>query len=77
MVIVVEDEETVAGRRFDDARTAELKRVWTVLHRRRAVDCPVGRRAIGGEDRAQGYLRICLRTTPTRAEAIALYPVAG
>lgn len=79
LVLVMEDGVAVAGgayRRYD-ARTAELKRIWTAPgHRRRGL----GHRVLDeleGRAAAAGYARIFLTTGPRQPEAKALYLRSG
>ncbi|MFI0152066.1 GNAT family N-acetyltransferase [Streptomyces lydicus] len=78
-LLLLADGAPVAGgayRRYD-ARTAELKRVWThSAHRRRGL----GRRVLAAleEDAAaRGYSRVYLTTGPRQPEAKGLYLAAG
>ncbi|MFF8311673.1 GNAT family N-acetyltransferase [Streptomyces lydicus] len=78
-LLLLEDGAPVAGgayRRYD-ARTAELKRIWThSAHRRRGL----GRRVLAAleEDAAaRGYTRVHLTTGPRQPEAKGLYLAAG
>ncbi|AOP46619.1 GNAT family N-acetyltransferase [Streptomyces lydicus] len=78
-LLLLEDGAPVAGGAFRryDARTAELKRIWThSAHRRRGL----GRRVLAAleEDAAaRGYTRIHLTTGPRQPEAKGLYLAAG
>lgn len=71
--------EPVAGGAFRryDAKTAELKRIWThSAHRRRGL----ARRVVAElerEARARGYPRIYLTTGPRQPEARGLYLATG
>ncbi|MFH8572188.1 GNAT family N-acetyltransferase [Streptomyces sp. NPDC017993] len=78
-LLLLEDGSPVAGgayRRYD-ARTAELKRIWThSAHRRRGL----ARRVLEAleQDAAQrGYRRLYLTTGPRQPEAKGLYLAAG
>ncbi|MEU5238807.1 GNAT family N-acetyltransferase [Streptomyces lydicus] len=78
-LLLLADGSPVAGgayRRYD-ARTAELKRIWThSAHRRRGL----GRRVLAAleEDAAaRGYSRVYLTTGPRQPEAKGLYLAAG
>ena len=65
-----------AFRRLD-ARTAELKRIWTSPQHRRSG---LGRRVLAeleARARAAGYARACLTTGPRQPEARRLYLAAG
>lgn len=79
LVLLLEDGVAVAGgayRRYD-ARTAELKRIWTAAgHRRRGL----GHRVLDeleGRAAAAGYSRLYLTTGPRQPEARALYLRSG
>ncbi len=78
-LVLTENGETIAGgaiRRYD-ARTAEVKRVWTSSgHRRRGL----ARRLMAELERAArelGYDRIHLTTGPRQPEAVGLYLTSG
>ncbi|MGW1375872.1 GNAT family N-acetyltransferase [Streptomyces sp. NPDC002446] len=78
-VLLLEDGDPVAGgayRRYD-ARTAELKRIWThSAHRRRGL----ARRVLDTLERdaaQRGYTRVFLTTGPRQPEARGLYLAAG
>ncbi|MFC3996846.1 GNAT family N-acetyltransferase [Nocardiopsis sediminis] len=79
VVLVEEDGVPVAGGAFRrlDARTAELKRVWTArAHRRRGL----ARRAVEAletEAARRGYTRVHLTTGPSQPAAVALYLALG
>ncbi|MFC5667909.1 GNAT family N-acetyltransferase [Kitasatospora misakiensis] len=79
LLLLLEDGEPVAGgayRRYD-ARTAELKRMWTSsAHRRRGLASRVLAELERAAD-AAGYRRIYLTTGPRQPEAKALYLAAG
>ncbi|MFE5207117.1 GNAT family N-acetyltransferase [Streptomyces sp. NPDC056600] len=79
LLLLLHDGEAVAGgayRRYD-ARTAELKRIWThSAHRRRGL----ARRVVAElerEARQAGYHRIFLTTGPRQPEARGLYLTTG
>lgn len=79
LLIVLENGEPVAGGAFRqyDARTAELKRIWThSAHRRRGLG-----RLVMAELEAlaalRGYTRIYLTTGPRQPEAKHLYLSTG
>ena len=78
-VVLVLDGETVAGaglRRLD-ARTAEVKRMWTApLHRRQGRARQV-LAALEDAARQLSYTRIRLETGPAQPEAVALYLSVG
>jgi GNAT superfamily N-acetyltransferase len=79
LLLLFEDGEAVAGGAFKryDARTAELKRIWThSAHRRRGL----ARRVVVELEReaaAAGYERAYLTTGPRQPEAKALYLALG
>ncbi|MER7010225.1 GNAT family N-acetyltransferase [Saccharopolyspora sp. NPDC000359] len=79
LVLLLERGNPVAGGAFrrHDARTAELKRMWTRSgHRRRGL----ARRVLAELERqalASGYRRVHLTTGPRQPEAQALYLAAG
>lgn len=79
VVLLVLDDEPVAGGAFrrHDARTAELKRIWTAAgFRRRGL----ARRVLVELEReiaARGYRRIHLTTGPRQPEARGLYLSTG
>ncbi|GAA1383125.1 GNAT family N-acetyltransferase [Kitasatospora putterlickiae] len=79
LLLLLEDGEPVAGGAYKrlDARTAEVKRMWThSAHRRRGLATRVLaelERAAG----AAGYHRIFLTTGPLQPEAKGLYLVNG
>ena len=79
LVLLLADGEPVAGGAFrrHDARTAEVKRMWTAAaHRRRGL----ARRVLAELERraaARGYTRMHLTTGPRQPEAVALYLAAG
>lgn len=79
LLLLLERGEPVAGgayRRYD-ARTAELKRIWThAAQRRRGL----ARRVVAELERtaaSSGYRRVYLTTGPRQPEARALYLAAG
>ncbi|WP_432034931.1 GNAT family N-acetyltransferase [Streptomyces cucumeris] len=78
-LLLLEDGEPVAGGAFRryDARTAELKRVWThSAHRRRGL----ARRVLAELERAaaeRGFHRLYLTTGPRQPEARGLYLATG
>ncbi len=79
LLVVVEDGEPVAGGAFrrHDARTAELKRIWTAReHRRRGLATFV-LDELETEIVRRGYRRIVAATGPRQPEAVALYLSAG
>ncbi|GAA0899410.1 GNAT family N-acetyltransferase [Pseudonocardia zijingensis] len=79
LLLLLSDGEPVAGGAFRryDARTAELKRIWThSAHRRRGL----ARRVLAELEREiaeRGYRRIYLTTGPRQPEAKGLYLAAG
>ncbi|QKV91112.1 GNAT family N-acetyltransferase [Streptomyces sp. NA02950] len=79
LLLLLEDGEPVAGGAFRryDARTAELKRIWTHSgHRRRGL----ARRVLAELERAaaeRGYQRLYLTTGPRQPEARGLYLATG
>ena len=79
LLLLLERGAPVAGGAFRryDAKTAELKRVWThSAHRRRGL----ARRVLAElerEARARGYRRIYLTTGPRQPEARGLYLATG
>ncbi|MGA5819588.1 GNAT family N-acetyltransferase [Kitasatospora sp. NPDC094028] len=79
LLLLLEDGEPVAGGAYKryDARTAEVKRMWThSAHRRRGL----ARRVLAELERtaaAAGYTRIHLTTGPRQPEARGLYLAAG
>ncbi|MFG3118423.1 GNAT family N-acetyltransferase [Streptomyces sp. NPDC048197] len=78
-LLLLADGEPVAGGAYRrlDARTAELKRIWThSAHRRRGL----GRRVLAALEQhaaARGYTRIHLTTGPRQPEAKGLYLAVG
>lgn len=78
-LLLLADGEPVAGGAYRrlDARTAELKRIWThSAHRRRGL----GRQVLTALEQhaaARGYTRIHLTTGPRQPEAKGLYLAAG
>ncbi|MBL1094570.1 GNAT family N-acetyltransferase [Streptomyces sp. NPDC001739] len=78
-LLLLADGEPVAGGAYRrlDARTAELKRIWThSAHRRRGL----GRQVLAALEQhaaARGYTRIHLTTGPRQPEAKGLYLAAG
>ncbi|MDQ4504176.1 GNAT family N-acetyltransferase [Sinomonas sp. ASV322] len=78
-LMVREAGTSVAGgafRRFD-ARTAELKRIWTHPEHRRRGLARVVLGALEAEAAKRGYSRLYLTTGPRQPEAVALYLAAG
>ena len=79
LVLLIEGGAAVAGGAFmrHDARTAELKRIWThSRHRRRGL----ARRVLAELERDAadlGYSRLYLTTGPRQPEARALYLATG
>jgi polar amino acid transport system permease protein len=79
LILLLHDGEAVAGGAFRryDARTAELKRIWThSAHRRRGL----ARRVVAELEREAGllgYRRIHLTTGPRQPEARGLYLTTG
>ncbi|WP_454199131.1 GNAT family N-acetyltransferase [Nocardia sp. Marseille-Q1738] len=79
LLVVTRDGEAVAGGAFQrfDARTAELKRIWTSReHRRQGL----GRFVLDqleAEITRRGYRRVYLTTGPRQPEAVGLYLAAG
>jgi GNAT superfamily N-acetyltransferase len=72
-------EAPVAGGAFRryDARTAELKRIWTRSDRRGRGLAKQVVAALETEARRQGYAEIFLTTGPRQPEAVALYLSTG
>ncbi|MFF9478895.1 GNAT family N-acetyltransferase [Streptomyces sp. NPDC014733] len=78
-LLLLEGGAPVAGGAYRrrDARTAELKRIWThSAHRRRGLARRV-LRALEQEAAAHGYTRLHLTTGPRQPEARGLYLAAG
>ena len=78
-VLLVENGEAVAGGAFrrHDARTAELKRIWThSAHRRRGLARLV-LAELEATARARGYRRVYLTTGSRQPEAVGLYLSTG
>ncbi|MER5840241.1 GNAT family N-acetyltransferase [Streptomyces prasinus] len=79
LLLLLEGGEPVAGGAFRryDAKTAELKRIWThSAHRRRGL----ARRVVAElehEAGLRGYRRIHLTTGPRQPEALGLYLATG
>lgn len=78
-LLLLADGEPVAGGAYRrlDARTAELKRIWThSAHRRRGLARKV-LAALEQDAAARGYVRAYLTTGPRQPEAKGLYLAAG
>ncbi|MGW1836631.1 GNAT family N-acetyltransferase [Streptomyces sp. BBFR2] len=78
-LLLLQDGEPVAGGAYrrHDARTAELKRIWThSAHRRRGLARQV-LRALEAEAAAHGYTRLYLTTGSRQPEARGLYLATG
>jgi GNAT superfamily N-acetyltransferase len=78
-LLLYDGEEVVAGGAFrrSDARTAELKRIWTHSgHRRRGLGRLVVEE-LEQEAARRGYRRVCLTTGPRQPEARGLYLRTG
>ncbi|OLL31572.1 GNAT family N-acetyltransferase [Burkholderia sp. SRS-W-2-2016] len=78
-VLLIRDGETVGGGAFKryDARTAELKRIWTRDDLRRQGLARQVVEALEARALAQGYTRIYLTTGFKQPEAWALYERTG
>ena len=78
-LLVVRDGETIAGGAFKrvDARTAEIKRVWTSSAHRRQGLARLVMASLEAHAAAGGYDRVELTTGARQPEALALYVGLG
>lgn len=79
VVLLVGPDGPVSGGAFrrTDARTAELKRIWTASRCRRQGLARHTLVALEREISGRGYRRIVLTTGPRQPEAVGLYRVTG
>ncbi|KAF1030080.1 MAG: putative N-acetyltransferase YsnE [Burkholderia plantarii] len=78
-LLLLDDGEPVGGGAFQryDEKTAELKRIWTHVERRRQGIARQVLAALEERARRQGYQRLYLTTGFRQPEAAGLYEAAG